>query len=64
MVYKAEVIRIQGSKVGKPYIRYWSSSVKMKKSKKTYAKRNSTITIRRVLTAPERAIRLRKLVKK
>lgn len=63
MIYKAEVIRMWGSKAGQSYVRYWSSSVKMEKSKKIYAKRSKTIIVRRELTTPERTILLLKLGK-
>lgn len=63
MIYKAEVIRMWGSKIGQPYVRYWSSSVKMEKSKKTYAKRSRAIVVGRELTTPERTILLLKLGK-
>lgn len=68
MIYKAEVTRMWGSKAGQPYVRYWSSSSKMRKSKKVYKKRSKaqakssqTIKIGRELTAPEREILLLKL---
>lgn len=63
MIYKAEVMRMWGIRVGQPYIRYWSSSSKMKKSKKIYAKRSRAIVVGRELTTPERTILLLKLGK-
>lgn len=63
MIYKAEVIRMWESKAGQSYVRYWSSSVKMKKSKKIYAKRSRAIIVGKELTTPERTILLLKLGK-